>query len=978
MPWSGSTPILPRVPTAWVRDAAGQYSKTPAPGLSGARWAVAARFASTGRCLWSPLTTENLLGAGHSLIICATPVRAPAAQGGAPRGVLAMMLDATAFQTRFRTSLGEREGYGLLFDQDERLLAASGDVAGRLGAVRGLTEIARRLPMLAPVATALTDGRQAARGKALSGPAYNADEVAELRAAVPNLSREEAETWLIQAWAGLADSGRETPTSAAQKELGTDKLLGAPAYATWQAVAGTPWQLVLVSTAREARSDVGYVVQMVLLVTLGLTAAVLLLSLGLLRGWVVVPLKRMAAAMASANEARQAPMLDESAAGEIGLIAHRFNERQRLLGDERQEIETLRRQSTIDTAEKTRAETEAANARERGRLLAEAAEWPLFGLDLAGRIESLNGAAAEHYGLNQESILGRNIDEVIGLVHAQAPGMADGAPELPGTTDESRAASPLGENGVNQGEMGLPADASETGPGIGEALVVSRHLANAGGTLAEVPVQARRPGPGAVAEDTFVSLYPQRDAHGRTSGAVLRLQPAPGFGARRRDGLDDDVDGHGRAGGRASIADTADPVTGLSGRAACERRLRQLSPGRDHAIVKLDVDNLRRLNDQIGRDGGDEALRVVARLVIEAAPSASDVYRFGSDRFVMVLPDTGEASAAEQAESLRAALADARFEAGEHRVALTATFGVAVSPGAQGLTPPAEWLKQTEQAVAIGKRGGRDQVRIFDPADVSSTAEEEARWVERIARGLEQDLFHLTTQAIQPSRDLAHEGTAFEVLVTLEDEEGFWASPALFLPVAERTGQVMAMDQWVVAQTMTRMQAEGANLDRLAFAGINISPVSLGDPSFLDYVVDLLNHSQGVPIRKIAFELSSEMLMEQPRRVREFCDTVRQVGCRIIADVPFAARGPDLAMIRRLPVDLFKLDGQIFPGLADDISEQILAEAMVRAMHQMKKRLIVTNLDTAELAEAWRRLGVDHLQGYALAKPSPVMFMAIR
>lgn len=249
------------------------------------------------------------------------------------------------------------------------------------------------------------------------------------------------------------------------------------------------------------------------------------------------------------------------------------------------------------------------------------------------------------------------------------------------------------------------------------------------------------------------------------------------------------------------------------------------------------------------------------------------------------------------------------------------------------------------------------------------------RWAARINDGLKHNRFHLTTQWLQPSTALASEGLCFEVLLTLEDEEGFWAEPAQFMPQAEQLGLAGDIDRWVLRSTFEALEQNPQFSERIAILGVNLSTQTLQEPATLDLLIAQFERHAGF-CSKLCLELSEDAWLEQSKAAANFCHTVHRLGARLAADRFGTRRASDLSALARLPLDLVKFDARQLPNFVNNPVERELAESALRVARMHRRRVAVSYVEDPEAMPVWRSLGVDYIQGYALAKPSPVMFSA--
>ena len=419
-------------------------------------------------------------------------------------------------------------------------------------------------------------------------------------------------------------------------------------------------------------------------------------------------------------------------------------------------------------------------------------------------------------------------------------------------------------------------------------------------------------------------------------------------------------------------------LTGLPGRAALDRRLGALidHTGMPQALACLDIDHLKRINDTGGLAAGDDVLVRIAEMLMRISPSPHEVYRLAADQFAVLLGPADAATALAAAEALRDHIRQARFEWESRPFGVTVSIGLALT-GEPGLSA-GEIIRRARVACAAAKQAGRDQVTAYAPQmDRDDDRAGEQNWLRCIQQGLSDNLFHLRTQWIVPGAEYAAEGHCYEVLVALEDSEGFWAAPTTFMPVAERHQLAPAIDRWVIRSALEQIQSQPELAKGLAFCSINLSAATLESPDFLDFIASALEpvpHLAG----KLCFELREHVLADHHRQAALCCEVLHRLGCRISVDHYLGRHVSELAQLRKLPIDFVKVDAQTFRNLGSDPVEGMLAESVLRIARHLRRRVIVNNLDEPRMLDPWRKLGADYFQGYGLAKPSLVAFQAPR
>lgn len=249
----------------------------------------------------------------------------------------------------------------------------------------------------------------------------------------------------------------------------------------------------------------------------------------------------------------------------------------------------------------------------------------------------------------------------------------------------------------------------------------------------------------------------------------------------------------------------------------------------------------------------------------------------------------------------------------------------------------------------------------------------DAAWTRRLRRGLDEDKFHLTSQWLMPAGALTAERATFEILLTLEDEEGFWVEPAVFLPMAERLQLATEIDRWVIRRTLESLEHAPPASDHIGMVCINLSNDSVREAGMLEFLLETFDRARRWP-GVVCFELRESTLCEHPAEAAAFCETLHHLGVRISVD-RFSARDPArLAQLARLPLDYVKLDGRHLRNLGRNSAERELAESGLRLGRLQKRGVVVTGIEDLQTLPVWRQLGVDFLQGYAIAHPTPMLF----
>lgn len=414
---------------------------------------------------------------------------------------------------------------------------------------------------------------------------------------------------------------------------------------------------------------------------------------------------------------------------------------------------------------------------------------------------------------------------------------------------------------------------------------------------------------------------------------------------------------------------THDPLTGLFNRREFERRLQDaLDDSRcndaEHILCYLDLDQFKVVNDTCGHVAGDELLRQLAALLGRQMRGQDLLARLGGDELGILLGVCSIEQAQEIAERIRRVVKEFRFTWGEHTFEIGASIGIV--PINSGSDNAAAVLSAADMACYAAKDLGRNRVHVYRPDDSQlKQRHSEMRWVSRITKALDEGLFELMYQPIMPlsGEDGAH--VLYEVLVRMREGDQR-VPPMAFIPAAERYDLMPAIDRWVVRRVLDYMAAGGADCSGCTCA-INLSGQSLGDESFLQYVLDLLD-TRSVDPSRICFEITETAAVANLARAMEFIDCLHRRGCRFALD-DFGSGLSSFAYLKNLDVDYLKIDGSFIRDLTVDPVDHAMVDAIVRIARVMGIRTVAEFVENGETLVALRRLGIDYVQGFHVAQP---------
>ncbi len=418
-----------------------------------------------------------------------------------------------------------------------------------------------------------------------------------------------------------------------------------------------------------------------------------------------------------------------------------------------------------------------------------------------------------------------------------------------------------------------------------------------------------------------------------------------------------------------------DPLTGLLNRRGLEAelaarigRLDQIHDGRG-ALILLDLDHFKSVNNTLGHRAGDRLIVTVAALLVRRLRSTDRVARLGGDEFAVLLPDADGITASHVADSIiREIREHATVLAGRHHHRVTASAGVALL--AAGVVGVEDAFVNADLALYDAKEAGRDRIAVHagDSHDPSRTQSRLA-WIHRIREAIADERF---TFHLQPIVGL-QSGTVrqYELLLRMIDEDGALVAPGAFLSVAERYGLIGELDRWVARQAV-RMIAERAKQGEQLILEVNLSGRSLGDATLLQAIEHELKET-GVDPAALIFEVTETAAVANFHLAREFADKLTALGCRFALD-DFGAGFGSFYYLKHIPFDYLKIDGEFVTRCTSNRTDQFVIKALVGIAQGLDKQTIAECVEDEDTLRFLRSNGVDFAQGNHLGRPRPLSF----
>ena len=567
-----------------------------------------------------------------------------------------------------------------------------------------------------------------------------------------------------------------------------------------------------------------------------------------------------------------------------------------------------------DITERKKAETRVFEEKERAQVTLQSIGDGVITTDADGGIDYINPVAQDLTGWDIRGARGKPINEIMTIVNEHTRATVDSP--IIRCLKEGRVIT-LAENSVLITQDGI-----------------------------EVPIQD--------------SAAPIRDRIGNIVGAVMVFH---------------DISKESRLFRQLSYQASHDALTGLINRHEFENRLVSAledsyqNPSRTHALLYIDLDQFKVVNDTFGHIAGDELLRQVMEVFQANIRSTDTLARLGGDEFGILLERCNDDLAMEVAEAIRGAIEAYRFTWQDAFMHVRCSIGMYMvtheSPDAASV------MSSADVACYSAKDMGRNQIHLYKDSD-ASVRHEEMKWVSRITSAVEENRLELFYQPIIGiGKDNAQSRGHYELLLRMRDENGHIVNPDRFIPAAERYNLMSTLDRWVVHEALSQLADRNPESKRAHFTlAINLSGTSLSEDRFLEYVIEELKE-QKLPDGAICFEITETAAISNLSRVIHFMQTLKKLGCKFSLD-DFGSGLSSFTYLKNLPVDYLKIDGQFIRNVADDSVDESMVKAINQVGNAMGIATIAERVETKEVLDKLSDLGVEFAQGYYIARPSSV------
>jgi len=400
-----------------------------------------------------------------------------------------------------------------------------------------------------------------------------------------------------------------------------------------------------------------------------------------------------------------------------------------------------------------------------------------------------------------------------------------------------------------------------------------------------------------------------------------------------------------------------------------EKALREVeSYTRTHAMLYIDLDQLKVLNDTAGHEAGDAAIQFCASMLEEVLPYNTILARLGGDEFAILLKDCTEMDAKKLATTIINTLSEHAFIWEDIRLTLNCSIGIRLID--HTASSPQMVHAQADTACHVAKEEGRNRFSMYCLDDQElRRREQEMESVNLVHNALANNRIELFAQQIL---DLTgdEQGMHFEILIRIKNADGEYISPGIFMPASERYNIAHLLDKQVVNQTLTWFEQHPDVLEQLALCSINLSGHSMGNKEFIAFLLEKLAHSS-VPCGKICLEITETAAMSNMNQAIEFFSQLKALGCYIALD-DFGSGLSSFGYLKQLPVDIVKIDGIFVRDIDTNEMDHLMVRSINDLAKQMGKRTVAEFVENSQIIEQLMELGVDYAQGYVIGKPKPL------
>jgi len=414
-----------------------------------------------------------------------------------------------------------------------------------------------------------------------------------------------------------------------------------------------------------------------------------------------------------------------------------------------------------------------------------------------------------------------------------------------------------------------------------------------------------------------------------------------------------------------------DKLTGLINRCEFQTRLeRAIRHARTqsvtHALLHIEIDRFRSVNESCGHRAGDELLQELAQLLLSSVRKRDTLSRLGGDEFGMLLENCPLEKAVQIAGNLIQTVGSFHFTRSD--ITFKQGISIGVVPIDRDSTDSAAALSAADSACYLAKESGRNQVQIAHLGNRRLQLRHgQMQWLSRLNSAITDNRLTLYFQPIVPCASTNRHDKHIEILLRMVDDDGSIITPGVFLPTAERYNLARNLDRWVIEHAMAWLAGESACNHWPIRIAINLSAQSVGDQAMVTFIVDQAA-ANGINPAHVCFEISEAAVSADLTTATSFMLTLRASGFRFSLD-DFGNGLSSFTYLKKMPVDYLKIDGAIVRDFMFDPVDRTMIRAINELGHLLGKQTIAKYVESVEVLDELKKMGVDHIQGYVYSEP---------
>jgi diguanylate cyclase (GGDEF)-like protein/PAS domain S-box-containing protein len=429
-----------------------------------------------------------------------------------------------------------------------------------------------------------------------------------------------------------------------------------------------------------------------------------------------------------------------------------------------------------------------------------------------------------------------------------------------------------------------------------------------------------------------------------------------------------DVTQRSKATARLMFLAENDPLTGVLNRHGIENAflgaMQEVTAGQPLALAYLDLDRFKLINDLFGHLAGDEVLQQVCARVRELLANNHDIGRVGGDEFAILFRNTPVRTATAICRGIVDWIGSSPYQIGDKAFQVRGSIGlIEVAPDSK----VKDAMSAADRACREAKKGLHGNLVVYEKNEpVFKERQEELRLIERLGTGVVPEGLFLVMQPIMSLRS-PYDSLNFEVLLRMREPGKASTSAGKIISAGENNGRSAVIDRWVMSNTLEWLDTHFDHLDRTRFACMNLSGASLNDERFIQDAFSMLAQ-HGRAVSKLCIEITESVALHDLNNTRRFIDKVRDFGAKVALD-DFGAGYTSFSYLKELRADTLKIDGNFILGVNTHPANLAIVEAIVELARNLGMKSVAEWAEDLATIEALVEVGVDYVQGYAIARP---------